>query len=274
MRLGLVVVATVSLSAATLQVADPVVRQSDGGTPLAADFAHVPGETLFFSFLVAGYQPASDGKVRLSYTIHVLDPAGVRLVEPVAAALETELAPQDKEWKPRVRREIQVPPLAPSGAYQILVRVSDEVARTSAEKQIAFHVRGRDVAPSPTLTVRNFRFFRGEDDTEALAKAAYRPGDAVWARFDITGFKYGPANRIDVSYGVAVQAAGGRVLWSQPEAAHEASQSFYPQPYVPGAMGITLQPTIRPGMYAVAVRVRDAIGGQDFECQQNFEVIQ
>ena len=61
--------------------------------------------------------------------------------------------------------------------------------------------------------IRNLRFYRTEDDSNPpLSIAAYRPGDTVWARFDITGFKFAEGNRRDVAYTVTVTAPGGRVM--------------------------------------------------------------
>jgi hypothetical protein len=156
---------------------------------------------------------------------------------------------------PRIRTQIAIPPLVGSKTYKIVVKVEDVVGKTSAELSVPFQVRARDVPLSETLVVRNFRFFRGEDDTQELPKAVYKPGDGVWARFDITGFKYGAKNKVEVSYVTSVIAPSGKVLWTQPEPAAEQSESFYPKPYVPAAMGISLQSNIRPGDYTIAVTV-------------------
>jgi hypothetical protein len=257
---------------AALEVVLPIVSQSDGGAPMPAGFAHVPGETLFFSFQVAGFTRSAEDKVDIDYTVDALDPRGVRVMETAAKRVSAELSPQDKEWRPRVRLEISLPSLADSGTYKIVIKVTDAAAKVSAEKTVAFEVSGHVVAPSETLTVRNFRFFRGEEDQEALAKAVYRPGDPVWARFDIAGFKYGGRNAIDVVYGLAVLDAAGKQLWSQAEAAVERSESFYPKRYLPGAMSINLQSSIRPGEYTIALQVKDAVGKQEYEAKFNFIV--
>ena len=173
---------------------------------------------------------------------------------------------------PKIATEIPIPPLAGSGAYKIVVKVEDVIGKTSAELAAPFHVRGHEVAPSDTLAVRNFRFLRGEEDTQALAKAVYRPGDGVWAKFDIIGYKYGEKNKVDVSYLTSVIAPSGKVLWTQPEPAAEQSSSFYPKRYVPASMGINLTPTIRPGEYTIAVQVKDAVGGQVCEEKYTFTV--
>jgi hypothetical protein len=89
------------------------------------------------------------------------------------------------------------------------VRITHEVAKTTASTDVPFEVRGREVAPSDTLAVRDFRFDREEDEREPLEKPAYRPGDSVWARFDLIGYQFGEGNRVDVAYGVAVMDADG-----------------------------------------------------------------
>jgi hypothetical protein len=105
-----------------------------------------------------------------------------------------------------------------------------------------------------------------------MPQGLYKPGEPVWAKFDITGFKYGEKNRIDVSYITSVIAPSGKVLWTQPEPAAEKSESFYPRRYVPAAMGITLQNNIKPGEYTIAVAAKDAVGGQTCEVKFNFVV--
>jgi len=150
--------------------------------------------------------------------------------------------------------------------------VEDLVGKTKAELSVPFVVRGRDVESSDSLTVRNFQFFRSDEATQPLEKAAYRPGDGVWARFDLTGYRYGPGNKIDVSYVTSVIADSGKVLWTQPEPAVEQSESFYPKRYVAASMGITLQKNIRPGVYTIAVQAKDGVGNQTYETRQTFTV--
>jgi hypothetical protein len=84
----------------------------------------------------------------------------------------------------------------------------------------------------------------------------------VWVRFDVTGYKYGEQNAIDVSYDVAVLTSEGKQLFAQENAAVEKSQAFYPQPWVPGSFSLTLQSTMHPGNYIVAITARDGVGNQ------------
>jgi len=272
MRPLLLLALSLPVAAAPLEIVRPVISDSDGGAVLPPSFEHLPGETLFFSCRVGGYQKTPDEKIHLAYTIEAADPKGVPLMEPFHQEIVDEVTPQDKNWMPKIQTEVMVPPLAGSGTYKITVTVEDLVAKAKTESSTPFLVRGRDVAPSDTLTVRNFQFFRSEDDTQPVEKAAYRPGDGVWTRFDITGFQYGPKNKIDVSYLTSVITDSGKVLWTQPQPAVEQTESFYPKRYVSASMGITLQKNIPTGTYTIAVEVKDAVGNQTYETKQTFTV--
>ncbi len=259
-------------AAPALEVVRPIVAQSDGGVSVPSGYEHVAGETLFFSCRIAGYAKTPEEKVHVSYSVEAFDPQGVPLTEIYKNEMVTDVAPQDKAWMPKITTEIQIPPLVGAGTYKILVKIEDLVANAKAELSVPFVVRSKAVEPSDTLVARNFQFFRGEDDAQPIEKAVYRGGDAVFARFDIIGFKYGEKNRIDVSYLTSVISPSGKVLWTQPEPAVEQSESFYPKRYVVASMGITLLAKTTPGEYKIAVTVTDAVGKQTYETKQTFTV--
>ena len=259
-------------SAASLQVVRPIIAESDGGPSTPSGYEHIAGETLFFSCRIAGFAKTPEEKVHLAYSVQAFDSKGVPLTEIYRNEMVTDVTPQDKEWMPKIATEVQIPPLVAAGTYKILVQVEDRVANTKAELAVPFQVRSKNVEPSDTLTVRNIQFFRGEDDPQPLPKPVYRPGDAVWAKFDIIGFKYGEKNQIDVSYVTTVYAPGGKLLWTQPEPAVEASESFYPKRYVAASMGINLLPNTTPGEFTIGVTVTDKVGKQTYETKQAFVV--
>ncbi len=259
-------------AAVPLAVVRPTVSDRDGGAAVPGSFVHDPGETMFFSFQVDGFTASSTERVHLSYKLDAFDPEGVRLMETVAAEIEETLAPEDKNWKPTIHHEILIPPLAESGDYKIVISVTDIIANATAAKEVPFTVRGRRVEPSATLVIRNIRFLRGEDDREALAKAAYRRGDAVWARFDMIGFKYGEGNSIDISYDVAVIAPSGKTIFTQPQAGTDRSQSFYPKRYLPAVFSLTTKADTRPGEYTLSITAHDGVGNQSFEARQSFTI--
>lgn len=263
-----------SLWAATtpLAIVDPVVSDRDGGAAVPSSFVHDPGETMFFSFKVDGFTASSGDRVHLSYKVEAVDPHGVRLQEPVASEVEETMAPEDKNWKPVVRQEIVIPPLAESGTFKIIISVTDVVAKATATKEVPFEVHGRRVEPSDTLAVRNFHFYRGEEDKDALSKATYRRGTVVWARFDLIGFKYGEANAIDVGYDVAVLASNGNVVYTQPQAGADRTQSFYPKRFVSAVFSLATKSDTRPGDYTVLITAHDGVGSQTVESRHGFTI--
>ena len=257
----------------TLSILKPVISDMEDGPGVPPSFTFVPGQFIFLSYEVTGFKVSDEQKIHLSYKMDALDPKGVHLMETDANVLDTTLAEEDKNWKPKMREQILIPPLAPSGMYKIAIQVTDDLNKTAtASQELKFEVRGRDVEPSSELAVRNFHFYRGEEDREPLATAAYKPGDTLWARFDIVGYRFGEHNSVDVDYGIAVLAPSGKVLFAQENAAEEKSYSFYPKPYVPGSMNLNLQSSIRPGQYAIAITVRDHAGNQTCEAKGMFKV--
>jgi hypothetical protein len=262
----------VSCPAAGLEVVRPSIAQIDGGVAVPRGYEHVAGETLFFSCRIAGYAQTAEEKVHVTYSVQPFDPKGVPLTEIYKNEMVTDVAPQDKEWMPKISTEIQIPPLVGPGTYTILVKIEDLVSNTKAELNVPFGVRSKSVEPSDTLTVRNFQFLRDEDDSQPMQKAVYKGGDAVWTKFDVIGFKYGDKNRIDVSYVPSVISPSGKVLWRQDKPEVEQSESFYPKRYMAASMGINLLKNTTPGDYTIAVTITDAVGKQTYETKQTFTV--
>lgn len=264
------------LSAAGLAMERMAMQQFEDGPLLPAAYEFLPGETAHFVCRLAGYQVQKSGdesrSVKLSWNLEILDPAGIPLEKPQSGRIEGRLAPEDKDWVPKFLAEFAIPPFAAPGDYRIAVHAADEVASSEARADLIFHVRGRDVPPSDTLLLRNFRFLRGEDDAEPLREPAYHAGETLWARFDIVGYKFGDNNRFSVDYGLAVEDSTGKQLFAEPAAAQESNESFYPQRYVPGALSLTLDKNVRPAAYTLVVTVHDKIGGQVWEERRMFQV--
>ena len=260
LRFLLALLPTLLAAAPALEVVRPIISQSDGGPPDPQGFTHVAGETLFFTCRVAGFTKSPEEKIHLSYTVDAFDPQGIRLIDTVKNEIADEVTPQDKDWQPKIEIELPTPPLGPTGTYKIVVKVEDLMAKTSAELSAPFQIRGHNIQPSDTIVVRNFQWFRGEDDTQPLEKGVYHPGDAVWAKFDIIGYKIGEKNQVNVSYVTSLISPEGKVMWTQPEPAVDQDASFYPKRYVTATMGINLLKDTKPGDYFIGVLVKDGIG--------------
>ena len=242
---------------------------------LAPSYEFVPGETAHFSCRISGYTTLKKDEkqsVKLSWQMRMLDPAGTSIEKDVSGKIEDEVLPQDKDWRPKFLASFVVPPFAPSGEYHVPVTVKDEIAGAEISTNLAFKVRGHDVPPSDTLAVRNFAMLRAENDQFAMRNPVYRPGEMLWARFDIVGYKFAENNRFSVSYGLAILDATGKQLFGQPDAASEAKESFYPHRYVPGVLSLSLDATVAKAAYTLVVTIDDKIGNQKFEVKQPFSV--
>jgi len=255
-----------------LEIVKPVIAQMEDGDPLPATFEHGAGETLFFSCRIAGFTKSPNEQIDLTYSVQAFDPRGVPLDEIFQHEIKEEIGPQDKDWQPKIATSLLLPDILRPGTYKITVKVQDLLAKTQAELSVPFTVRGRDVAASPTLIVRNFRWFHSEDEERPMANPVYHPGDNMFMRFDITGYKYGANNKVDVSYVVSYVLITGKTIWTQPEPAVEQSEAFYPKPYITGEFGINLQKNFQPGTYTVQVAVKDAAGKQTYDGKFNFTV--
>jgi hypothetical protein len=274
MRVCLAIFAAAALCAAAgLQLVQPSVTDIDGGTPNPATFDYRPGQVVYFTCRISGYTEDKTRQVRLAYTVQAFDARGVAVAELAKNTLNAEVTPQDKEWLPKMEAGIALPSLLFSGEYKIIAKVEDLVAKTSAELDVPLKIRGGDdVQPSESLAVRAFRFLRNEEDTHPAERAAYRPGDHLWAKFAIAGFRYGPGNKVDVSYVTSVLGPDGKTLWTQPQPAGEQEDSFYPKPYIQAVMGIEIQSKIKPGQYELVVQAKDAVGSQTCEIKQPFTI--
>jgi hypothetical protein len=255
-----------------LAIVKMAFAQTEDGPGLTSTYQFQAGESAFFSCLVEGYTKSDKDEIFLTYQIQAKDARGI-LVQPASSdKIEATLAPEDKDWKPKLRDTIVIPPLADSGEYQVLVKVRDERNQGTVEARATFQVHGREVAPSDTLVVRDFRFLRSEDDTKSLQVAAYRPGDSLWARFIMTGYKLGDGNQYDIEYGLTVLRADGTVAYSEPHAAAQKDKPFYPQRYQPGVLNLNFPKDQKLGQYTIVLTVRDNLGGQSFESRQQFSV--
>jgi len=255
-----------------LAIVATAFAQIDDGPAAAHDDQFVPGETLFFRCQVEGYKKSENNEIRLGYQVGAADARGVMLLLPEKGLVKTTLSPEDKNWMPKIRYTVVIPPLAETGEYHVTVTIKDELSGSSAEGRATFLVHGRDVAPSDALAVRNFRFYRGENDDKPLEVPAYRPGDELWARFDMTGYKIGGKNLFDIGYGLVVLRADGSVAYSQPEAANSKEAPFYPQRYQPGELSLTMPKDIAKGEYTIVLTVHDNLGQQTCEAREKFSI--
>ncbi|HVO96432.1 MAG TPA: hypothetical protein VMT15_00105 [Bryobacteraceae bacterium] len=265
-------------AAEKLEIEKFALRQFEDGPALAASHEFLPGETVFWSFRIRGYRVIKteneagdeESRVKLAWTVRAADPKGVLIDKERSGLVETKVFEQDKEWTPRASDSFMIPPLAPAGTYRATVTVKDESGEAKAE--LEFKVKGDSIEPSETLTGRDVRFLRSQNDTEAMKNPAYHAGDTLWVRFDITGYKFGENNRFEVEYGLKILRANGQTMFNQPVAAKETAESFYPQHYVPGLLSLGLNNDLPKGTYTMVITMRDNLGNQTWEHREDFQV--
>src|SRR5665213_1904795 len=93
--------------AQSLKVVRPVVSRSDDGPPLENGAAFQPGDLAFFSFQVENYRMGLTGKVQLAGHIEVFDVNGTPILPRDEELIGTTLSQEDKNWKPKMRLEVQ-----------------------------------------------------------------------------------------------------------------------------------------------------------------------
>ncbi len=277
--LGLILAGSLLLTGAEkLEIEKFALRQFEDGPALGASHEFLPGETIYWSFRVRGFHVTktendagdTESHMKVSWTVRITDPKDVLIDKERAGKMEARLFDQDKDWTPRAADSFVVPPFAPNGVYRATVTVKEEGGE--ATSTLEFKVRGDKIEPSETLTGHDVRFLRSENDTGAMRNPSYQAGDTLWVRFDITGYKFGEKNRYDVEYGLAILRANGETMFTQPVAAKETNESFYPQHYVPGILSLGLNKDLPKGTYTLVITMRDKIGNQSWESREKFQV--
>lgn len=248
------------------------IHQIEDGPAVGDRVKFVPGETVYVSFDVENYAQTKELSVSISWVVDAADPKGIPIIPPAPGKKEANLQPEDKNWLPRVRQSLVVPSPAPGGEYSVHIKVTDETSKETAVADTKFTVSGHDLPAAKALEVRTFGFYRTEEAPQPLESAVYSPGNTMFARFQIAGFKYGSKNAIEVTYGISIIDPAGKMVYTQDPAVEEKSASFYPRPYVDSNMSLTLQPGTKTGDYTLVITAHDKVGNQTVEIRKPFRV--
>ncbi len=260
-----------------LAVINAGVSSSEDAPFVSSSYRFLPGDNLYFTFEIAGFliraeQRGEVRKISLHYEIVPQDEENRALTPSSPGDIETELSPEDKNWVPKRRASFLIPSFVAAGSFHIHVLVRDLYAKTDAVRDYPFQIGGTEVKKAPAVTIQSFRFERGENDTEPLSVPAYSPGDTVYARFEITGYRLGPDNDYHVAYGITVFGPDGKPFIKEPKAADLESKSFYPAQFVPGNMELRVGKNSAHGEYVVVLTVRDLLANQQYETKQAFSI--
>jgi hypothetical protein len=261
----------------SLAVINAGVSSSEDAPFVSTEYRFLPGDYLYFTFEIAGFAVRSEKegetkKISLQYQVLIQDNDGRDLAAPVSDEIKTELSPEDKNWVPKRRASFLLPSFLSSGPFRVRITVKDLFANSETSREFPFLVGGITVQPAAAVTVENFRFLRNQDDTQPLAVPAYSPGDTVYARFEIVGFRNGPGNEHHVAYGVTVLGPQGKAFIQDPQAADLQAGSFYPAQFIPGNIALKMDRNNPHGGYVVVLSVRDLLSHQQFELKQAFSI--
>ncbi len=229
------------------------------------------GETIYFSFKVAGFRTDERQRVNLAYSVDCLDPRGMPVAERLNEKIEATLAPQDEHWMPKVPWSLVIPNYAPSGDYRVVVRVEDRLAKADAQYEATFKVRGETTEPEEKLAVRRFEFADAEAGPPKPDNV-FHPGSTLWARFRLVGFKITADKEYWVETDLTVLDSNGRAIFSSPNAAVEKHKQFYPPRVLSTAFNLDLQSSVKAGEYVIRLDVRDRLGNQNIRCEEKFRV--
>jgi hypothetical protein len=261
----------------SLAIVNAGIEQSEDAPFVPADYQFLPGDFVYFSFQIAGFSIKSEDpdevrRISLAYEVTPQDQNGVPLTPSNSGTVQTELNPEDKNWMPKRRVSFLLPSFIAAGEFRIHVVAKDVFAKTQATNDLPFRVGGVSVQPSSIITVQNFRFLRQENDREPLEVPAYRPGDNIYASFEMVGYKVGLQNEYHVSYGLTVLRPDGKPFLEQSKAAEFHKSSFYPAQFIPANFTVTTSSDTSRGQYIVILTARDMIGNQTYQTKQAFSI--
>lgn len=253
------------------------VQRAEDSPFAPADFEFLPGDYLYFTFHVAGFQIKSNdtGEIKtlsLQYKITPEDLNGVALAAPVEDKIAGEINKEDKTWTPVRRAMFLLPSFVASGEYRVHVVVKDLIAHTETSRDYPFRIGGTVIQSSKGIRCEHFEFLRSADDTKPVEVPAYNAGDTVYARFLMVGFKVDAGNKYRLAYGVKVLRPDGKSFLDEPKAAQIADESFYPAQFMPGDIQVTTPRDAMHGRYELVLTVRDLNSNQSFDSRQLFSI--
>ena len=194
------------------------------------------------------------------------------MTEPVSDSIQDEIGSEDKNWTPKRRVSFLLPSYVSSGEFHIHLVAKDLIGKTEITRDYPFHIGGIAIQSSDSVNVQHFEFLRRENDRQALDIPAYSPGDTVFARFDMAGFKLASGNTYELEYGLTVVQPSGKPFLDAQRAAELKSTSFYPAQYLPGVIRINTPANSAKGEYILTLTVRDLVGNTKCETKKSFSI--
>lgn len=259
-------------SEANLSIADIIVGEYSTSLRLPDNFGFASGMTVFLSFRVAGLKPESElSLVSFEYVVEALDAIGTAWDVPIKGRVTRRIATEAIAPAPLVRATVKVPDYIYPANGKFRIRVTDRFSKREVSAEVVIPIRSELPKPTDVFSVANLGLYRRESDETPLKDATFRPGDSVWMRFLLTGFRW-KDREYDLSYGISILSRDKRVVLSAPDAAAESNSSPYQRPFVPALASIRLEGTAKPGDYILVVRAKDSISGTTAEASAAFRI--
>ena len=272
---ALIVAAAIPAHTQQLAVEDALVSDFEGGIGVPLSYQFSAGQKAHLTFRIAGFaRGETEQKISVNYTIEVIDCDGLPIVPTNSGAVERRVGSVSRTWTPTVRYVVDIPPVPRAGTHSFRIHVKDNVADLETLTGVEFEVQSAYDEPAESFELRRFRFVASDRDDKPVPEAVFRAGDSVWGRFLFAGFRMETGNRYDLRYGVALKNETGRTLFSEPNAASETRDSFYPKSHVRGVINLALERSIRPGRYALVISAVDAIGKQQIKAEIPLRVVE
>jgi hypothetical protein len=227
------------------------------------------GETCYFSFRISGFKQDAKQHLELEYTVRMLDPDGQPVVEDFTDKVEASLSPMDQNWLPKLDYQRVMPTFAPAGDYSLRVHVEDKLAKTTADFQGAFKVRGETVVPGDKMNVQQFIFSDTENGRQKNDDV-YHQGSTLWARFKLAGYKVDD-KAYSIEQDLSILDADGKVLFSNPTSA-EKNRLFYPPKVLSTSFNLDVSKGVKPGEYTLRLNIRDKLANQEITYDAKFHV--
>lgn len=256
--------------AAPFAVSQADILDSQDGYAVPLDSAFFPGETVHLRFLIDGYTRGAYDRVWLTWRVDSFGPSGDRFAMVESGSVDTELAAQDRDWKPIIRHSPTVPLHAEGGEYRVTVYVTDRLKDVTISKELLIHVRADSVRTADELTLRSFIISKTKGGP-AYSEKLFEAGDTVWGQFFITGYEISDQNAFDVHAVLQFLDEEGKVLFDFKPQEQEGAP-FYPRRWLPAVFQLNLDDNLQPGTYQIALKLEDRLGKQTYTVKQSFRV--
>src|SRR5271167_3741022 len=129
----------------SLSIVQAGIQSSEDAPFVRANYEFLPGEYVYFTFTISGYDTEKTEtavRLHLEYVVDLEDSNGVPLTPRESGSIQDELHPQDKDWLPKRRMSFQLPSQVAAGNFTVQVTVRDIVSKAEIKKMFSFRIGG------------------------------------------------------------------------------------------------------------------------------------